>query len=167
MQETACNTVDPGSISVLGRSRGEENGNPLQYSYLESPMDRGDGWATVHGIARVRPDWVTKPPPEYKMGLGETHPLQGFLRGKGTTFPLEVVAPGGTWPDWHVHFGSTPKTESQGLSTDVDSPTKDIDWGGDVSLWHRCMIYLIVASMGCYCSSWGLECTPSSYAAQV
>ena len=56
------------------------------------------------GVTRVRHDWVTKPPPECKMGLGATHPLQGFLPGKGTTFPLEVVALGGTWPDWHVHF---------------------------------------------------------------
>ena len=39
-----------GSISRLGRSPGEGNGNPLQYSCLENFMDRGTWWATVHGI---------------------------------------------------------------------------------------------------------------------
>ena len=38
---------------------GEGNGNPLQYSCLENPMDRGVWWATVHGSLRVRHDWVT------------------------------------------------------------------------------------------------------------
>ena len=38
---SACNAGDPGSILVLGRSPGEENGNPLQYSCLENPMDGG------------------------------------------------------------------------------------------------------------------------------
>ena len=40
------------SISGLGRSPGEGNGNPLQYSCLENPMDRGAWWAMVHGIAK-------------------------------------------------------------------------------------------------------------------
>ena len=42
---------DVGSISGLGRSPGEGNGNPLQYSSLENSMDRGAWWATVHGVA--------------------------------------------------------------------------------------------------------------------
>ena len=41
-----------GSIPGLGRSPGEGNGNPLQYSYLGNPMDRGVWWATVHGAAK-------------------------------------------------------------------------------------------------------------------
>ena len=40
-KETACNTGDLGSISGSGRSLGEGNGNPFQYSYLENSMDRG------------------------------------------------------------------------------------------------------------------------------
>ena len=40
-KESACNAGDPGSIAGLGRSPGEENGYPLQYSSLENPMDRG------------------------------------------------------------------------------------------------------------------------------
>ena len=41
MQEASCNTGDQGSIPGSGRSPGEGNGNPLQYSCLENPMDRG------------------------------------------------------------------------------------------------------------------------------
>ena len=43
---------DPGSIPGLGRSPGEGNGTPLQYSCLENPMERGAWWATVHGVAK-------------------------------------------------------------------------------------------------------------------
>ena len=42
---------DMGLIPGLGRSRGG-NGNPLQYSCLENPMDRGAWWATVHGVTK-------------------------------------------------------------------------------------------------------------------
>ena len=41
---------DVSSISVLGRSPGAGNGNPLQYFCLENFMDRGTWWATVHGV---------------------------------------------------------------------------------------------------------------------
>ena len=42
---------------LSGRSPGGEHGNPLQYSCLENPRDRGDWRATVHGVSRVRQDW--------------------------------------------------------------------------------------------------------------
>ena len=45
---------DAGSIPRLGRSPGEGNSNPLQYSCLENPMDRGAWWATIHGVAKSR-----------------------------------------------------------------------------------------------------------------
>ena len=51
-KESACNVGDPGLIPVSGRSPGEGNGNPLQYSCLETPMDRRIWWATVHGMAK-------------------------------------------------------------------------------------------------------------------
>ena len=51
-EESACNVGDLGSIPPLGRSPGEGNGYPLQYSCLESPMDRGAWWATVHGVSK-------------------------------------------------------------------------------------------------------------------
>ena len=49
-KESACNTRDPGLIPVSGRSPGEGHGNPLQYSFLGNPMDRGAWWASVHGV---------------------------------------------------------------------------------------------------------------------
>ena len=50
-KESACNAGDPGSILGSGRSPGEGNGNPLQYSCLENHMDKGAWRATVHGVA--------------------------------------------------------------------------------------------------------------------
>ena len=50
MEESACNVEDPGSVPGSGRSPGEGHGNPLQYSCLENPMDRGAWWAIVHGV---------------------------------------------------------------------------------------------------------------------
>ena len=47
---SACNAGDLGSVSGLGRSPGEGNSHPLQYSCLENSMDRGVWWATVHGV---------------------------------------------------------------------------------------------------------------------
>ena len=51
-KESAYNTGDLGSIPVLGRSPEEGNGNALQYSCLENPMDRGAWWATVQGVVK-------------------------------------------------------------------------------------------------------------------
>ena len=60
-EESACGAGHPGSIPGLERTPGEGNGNPLQYSCLENPMDRGAWQATVHGVTRVGHDLVTKP----------------------------------------------------------------------------------------------------------
>ena len=51
MQETL------GLISGSGRSPGKGNGNPLEYSCLENPMDRGAWWATFHGVAKSQTRW--------------------------------------------------------------------------------------------------------------
>ena len=51
-KECTCGAGDMCSILRLGRSPGEENGYPLQYSCLENSMDRGAWWATVHGVAK-------------------------------------------------------------------------------------------------------------------
>ena len=48
-----ANAGDPGDVGLIpgsGRSPGEGNGNPLQYSCLENPLDKGAWWATVHGV---------------------------------------------------------------------------------------------------------------------
>ena len=49
-KESICNARNTGSIPGLGRSNGGGNGNPLQYSCLENPMDKGAWQATVHGV---------------------------------------------------------------------------------------------------------------------
>ena len=51
-KESTCNMGDLGSIPGSGRSPGEGNGNPLQYSCLENPMDRRAWRATVHGVTK-------------------------------------------------------------------------------------------------------------------
>ena len=53
-KEYACHGGDPDSIPGLGRSPGEGKGNPLQYSCLKNPMDRGAWWATVHVVTKSR-----------------------------------------------------------------------------------------------------------------
>ena len=53
-RKSAWDEGDPGSIPGLGRSPGEGNGNPLQYSCLENPMEGGAWKATVHGVAKSR-----------------------------------------------------------------------------------------------------------------
>ena len=50
VKTSVSNAGDPGSIPESGRSPGEGNGNPLQYSYLENPINRGTWQGTVHGI---------------------------------------------------------------------------------------------------------------------
>ena len=51
-KESACNAGDLGSITGSGRSAGEGNGQPLQYSFLENSMDREAWLATVHGVTK-------------------------------------------------------------------------------------------------------------------
>ena len=51
-KESAYNADDVGWVPGLGRSSGEGNGNPLQYSCLGNPMDRGAWWVTVYGVAK-------------------------------------------------------------------------------------------------------------------
>jgi len=53
-EESAYNAGDLSLIPGSGRSPGEGNGNSLQYSCLENPMDRGDWQATIHGVAKSR-----------------------------------------------------------------------------------------------------------------
>ena len=55
---SSWNTGDLGLIPESRRSAGEGNGYPLHYSCLDNSLDRGAWWATVHGVTRVRHDWV-------------------------------------------------------------------------------------------------------------
>ena len=58
-EASAYSAGDLGSVPGLGRSPGEGNGNPLQYSCLGNPMDGGAWQATVHGVAKSWTDWAT------------------------------------------------------------------------------------------------------------
>ena len=58
-KEFTCSTRDSGSIPGWGKSPGEVYGYPLQYFWLENPINRATWWATVHEITRVRHDWAT------------------------------------------------------------------------------------------------------------
>ena len=51
-KESTSNAGDLGSVPGLGRSPERGHGNPLQFSCLENPMDRGAWWATVHGVTK-------------------------------------------------------------------------------------------------------------------
>jgi len=53
-KESVCSLGDPGSIPGSGRSLGERNGYPLEYSCPGNPMDKGVWWATVHGVSKVQ-----------------------------------------------------------------------------------------------------------------
>ena len=55
IKNSSAKAGDMGSIPGMGRSPGGGDGNPLQYSYLENPTDRGAWWATVHGIVK---EWI-------------------------------------------------------------------------------------------------------------
>ena len=68
---------DAGSIPGWGRSPGEGHGNPLQYSYLENPMDRGAWWAIVHRVSKSRKQlkWLSLQRTGYKND-GKSAPLE-------------------------------------------------------------------------------------------
>ena len=75
-KELAYNTGDPGLIPELGRSPGEGNGTPLQYSCLENPMDRGAWQATIHRVATVGHVLATKPPPTLLLKYLKRHKIK-------------------------------------------------------------------------------------------
>ena len=77
VKNTPASAGDTGSIPVSGRSPGEGNDNPLQYSCLENPMDRRALWATVHEVARVGHDLATKQQQVCEMFNGGNEPGLG------------------------------------------------------------------------------------------
>ena len=86
-KESACSVEDPSSNPRLGRSPGEGNGNPLQYSFLENPMDRGTWQATIHGVTKSQ------------TSLSDGHSLfkvQGALVLRDTLHPRKTELKGGS-----------------------------------------------------------------------
>ena len=88
--KTACSTGDLGSIPRLGRSPGEGNGNPLQYSCLENPMDSGARWVKVHGVAKSQ-TWLS----DFHFHNVKLTVGSGCL--PGTLFKLPVHLRGSEW----------------------------------------------------------------------
>ena len=76
---SACNVEDLSSISGSGRSPREGNGNPLQCSCLENPMDEGAWWATVHGVE--------------ELGTTEQLHFTGIFVTKNEPTPYTVIHP--------------------------------------------------------------------------
>ena len=81
---SACSVGDLGSIPGLGRSPGEGNGNPLQYSCLENSMDGGAWRATVHGVAKSR-TWLSD------FTLTDFGRWEGVSRGRGHMYTYDWV----------------------------------------------------------------------------
>ena len=100
---SSCNAGDPGSVTGLGRSSGEGNGNPLQCSCLENLIDRGAWWATVHEV------------PKYWTRLNDYHSGSTFrahqelvdaLAGNGRNGEVCAAGPGGLSSNPTVPFAS-------------------------------------------------------------
>ena len=97
-KESICNVGDPSSIPGSGISPGEGNGNLCQYSCLKNPMDR-EGWgATVHGVARIRHDLATKPPPPEHQGSPCLHYLSHPACGTLFQWPWQTLVSSWIWP---------------------------------------------------------------------
>ena len=128
-KESACNAGDVGLIPGLGRSPGEGNGNPLQYSCLWNPVDRGAWQATVLGnLKRVRHDLPTKQQQQCDPGLLNKIPslpivlvvlqrdcetIVAVLLPQGKLGPLDENGGTGTWHlDLCWHYGATGLTNS-------------------------------------------------------
>ena len=86
MQEAACKARDSGSIPGLGRPSGGGNGNPLQYSCLGNPVDRGAWRATLHGVH----DLATKPPPLLIESLWALH---GMVSKPSSSLQIATLFP--------------------------------------------------------------------------
>ena len=86
-KESACHAGDLGSIPGLGRSPGGGHGNPLQYSCLENPTDRGTWKAVVHSHKELDTTEVTKPPP-LPVNFRTFSSLQKEIPHSGYGFPL-------------------------------------------------------------------------------
>ena len=122
-KETACNAGDKGDtgfIPGLGRSPGGGNGNPLQYSCLDNPKDRGSWWATVQRVSRS-PNWATKQPLSLRR-------LQGFIsHSQYTSCGLTVTS-------YWLHYNLVCLWDTACLVTKTIQHGRI--WGGEVDPFH-------------------------------
>ena len=130
-KESACIAGDPGLIPGSGRSPGEGNGNPLEYSCLENPMDRGGWRAIVHGVSQSQNlenssapssstpvSWPRPLPPSLEeagslltglpASLQFNQYLLGTFHGPGPVLPIGATAVNKNWQKslsvWSLHF---------------------------------------------------------------
>ena len=80
-KESTCNAGDMGSVPLLGQSPGEGDSNPLQYSFLGNPIDRGAWQATAHGATNVldMTEGLSNQLPNNKRGLHNQSSNLGFI----------------------------------------------------------------------------------------
>ena len=150
-KESTCNAGDLGLIPGLGRSPGGGNGNALQYSCLENPMDRGAWRGIVHGSRRVGHDWATKHmPPVYTRATQRKWGTPFNVQGHNLKYYLQiktiVESPWGRGSQfWQVITQNTVKKGmivcrfKSGLPTPVFLPGESQGWGSLVGcrLWGR------------------------------
>ena len=127
-KESPCNAGDPGLIPGLVRSPGKGNGNPLQYSCRENPMDRRAWWATAIGSQRVRHNSVT------------THTCHFFAQSPSP--PQGLSVPQGSYFVWLLNLSC--------LHFPVFSAL------GPLHCLDFCEVLKLAAGNRVSCASWGL-----------
>ena len=95
-KQSACNTGNGHSVPGSARSPGGGHGNPLQYSCLENPMDRGAWWATVHGVAKSQTQLTL---------LGEMEGALKWTQGRAWGAAHGLWGPGGRAQSRKVALG--------------------------------------------------------------
>ena len=124
-KESACNAADSGSIPGSGRSPGEGNGNPLQYSCLENPMDRGAWQVIVHGVAKSQTwlsNWTTIPCLDSQASPGQIHATSArvsLAEANPVTEPLWM----GQWE--HSSYGKGGRSLSHRAENMYSQPTEE------------------------------------------
>ena len=105
----------------MGRSPGEENGNPLQYSRLEDPMDRGASWATVNGVTNSQTLLCL----QSKSPQLRKQDIHGNANAK-----REFIASSSQGPDHSQHSGIEPEPRALDYSSIFRFRTKTGNWQG-------------------------------------
>ena len=90
VKASAYNTGDLGLIPGSGRSAGEGNGNPFQYSCLGNPMDGGAWQATVHGVAKTRTRLSDFTSLHFLLGRKAMTNPESILKSRDITLPIKV-----------------------------------------------------------------------------